>query len=344
MMKALLLKAYRQLVYTDVVRPEPLDDQVLVRVQACAICGSDVHGYDGSTGRRIPPLIMGHEASGTIVAVGAAVKNFTAGERVTFDSTISCGNCRYCRRGEVNLCDNRRVLGVSTDEYRLHGAFADYVAVPERILYRLPATVSYEQGAMVEPVSIALHALSRTQLSLNDSVVVVGAGMIGLLIIQLLRLAGCGTIIAIDRVPAKLELAKQFGADAGLLSDDPDVIRRVFEKTGGQGADRAFEVVGLPPTLRLTIDCLRKGGSATLVGNLAPTAGIPLQAIVTRQITLYGSCASAGEYPACLDLIAAGKVDVDSLISATAPLADGADWFDRLYRGEPGLMKVILKP
>ena len=129
-------------------------------MRACGICGSDVHGMDGSTGRRIPPLIMGHEAAGEIAEVGAGVSGWKPGDRVTFDSTIYCGRCWHCLRGEVNLCDERRVLGVSCAEYRRDGAFAEFVAVPERILYRLPDDLSFEQAAMVEAVSVAVHAVA----------------------------------------------------------------------------------------------------------------------------------------------------------------------------------------
>lgn len=343
-MNALVLQAYNELELVDALSPAILPDEVLIRVKACAICGSDVHGIDGSTGRRIPPLIMGHEASGVIEEIGGAVTGFEPGDRVTFDSTISCGHCPYCRRGQVNLCDNRRVLGVSTGEYRLNGAFAEYVAVPARILYPLPDDVTFVQGAMVEPVSIAFHAITRTPISLNDTAVVIGSGMIGLLLIQLLRISGCGRIIAVDKASEKLSLATAFGADYTCCSADSDVAGFVREHTAGRGADLAFEAVGLTPTVRMAVQALRKGGSATLIGNLKATADLPLQDVVTRQISLFGSCASAGEYPDCLDLIARRKIDVDALVSAVAPLSDGAEWFRRLYRAEPGLMKVVLRP
>lgn len=343
-MKALVLKEYGHLVMEDIARPDFGDDEVLVRVKACSICGSDVHGLDGSTGRRIPPIVMGHEAAGVIEAVGRAVTQYQPGDRVTFDSTIYCGECYFCRRGEVNLCDNRRVLGVSCGDYRQNGAFAEYVAVPQRILYRLPDNLTFERAAMTEPLSIALHAVGRHLVPLNSTAVVVGAGMIGLLVIQLLRLAGCRHIIAVDLIQDKLDLATKFGADITLESDEVDVVEAVRAVTEGRGADVAYEVVGLSPTVRLAVAVLKKGGSVTLIGNLAPSVDFPLQEIVTKQITVFSTCNSAGEYADCLDLIASGKIDIDSFISAVAPLADGPQWFKRLYAAEPGLMKVILLP
>ncbi|RPI22899.1 MAG: galactitol-1-phosphate 5-dehydrogenase [Acidobacteria bacterium] len=343
-MKALVLKEYKQFVYDDVPEPALLPDHVMIRVKACGICGSDVHGMDGSTGRRIPPIIMGHEASGLIAEVGAEVRDFRPGDRVTFDSTVYCGSCFYCRRGEINLCDKRRVLGVSCGEYRLHGAFADYVAIPERVLYRLPDALTFERAAMIEPCSIAFHAVNRCRLMLNDTVVVVGAGMIGLLVIQALRLAGCGHIFAIDVEDPKLELACRLGADAGLNSSRQDAPAEIRRLTENRGADASFEAVGITPAVQTAVACVRKGGQVVLVGNLAPSIDFPLQAAVTRELTVLGCCASRGEYRACLDMIAQGRMDVDVLMSATAPLAEGASWFKRLHAKERGLMKVVLKP
>jgi L-iditol 2-dehydrogenase len=343
-MKALVLKEYMKFSYEEAPVPEPGPTDVLVAVKACGICGSDVHGMDGSTGRRRPPIIMGHEAAGVITEVGSAVNGWKRGDRVTFDSTIFCGTCEFCRRGRVNLCDNRRVLGVSCEEYRQHGAFAEFVAVPQHVLYRLPDGLSFENAAMVEPVSIAFHAVRRAPPVLNDTAVVVGAGMIGLFVIQALRLAGCGKIIAVDVIPDKLKMARDLGATHTVNSREEDAVARIQGLTGGFGADLAVEAVGMTQTVETAVRCLRKGGSLTLVGNLSPRIELPLQVAVTRELTLYGSCASSGEYPACLDMLVRGSVNAAPILSAVAPLAEGASWFDRLHRQEPGLLKVILKP
>jgi len=205
---------------------------VLVQVKACGICGSDIHGMDGSSGRRVPPLIMGHEAAGVITALGEQVSNLAIGDRVTFDSMISCGDCYFCRRGEINLCENRRVMGVSPGNYRQHGAFAEYVVLPQHIVYHLPDELSFKHAAMTEPVSIAFHAVNITPINLGDSAVVVGAGMIGNLVIQSLRLAGCGQIIAVDLDENKLDLAIKVGASHGLVANACDVAAEVKALTG----------------------------------------------------------------------------------------------------------------
>jgi L-iditol 2-dehydrogenase len=288
---------------------------------------------------------MGHEAAGEIVAVGPRVERWRSGDRVTFDSTISCGACPYCARGEVNLCDHRRVVGVAPVEYRQHGAFAEFLAVPARILYALPNGLTYQQAAMVEPVSIAIHAVQRVRLAPNATAVVVGAGMIGLFVIQALHWAGASRIIAVDLADNRLALARELGATDTLRSDLMEVPAEVARLTGGNGADVALEVVGVSATLNLAIASVRRGGSVVLVGNLAAKTDFPLQAVVTRELTLHGTCGSAGEYPLCLDLIARGVIRVEPMISAVAPLVDGAAWFEKLSAKDGAkFMKVILAP
>ncbi len=343
-MKALVLKEYGKLVYEDVPRPEIAADEVLVKVEACGICGSDVHGLDGSTGRRQPPLTMGHEASGVVAEAGPAVRGWTVGDRVTFDSTIYRLDDWYTRRGLYNLSDGRMVLGVSPGEYRRDGAFAEFLAVPQHVLYRVPPGVSFEQAAMTEPVAVATHAVSLTPIGPGDAAVVVGAGMIGLCLVQVLRAAGCARVFAVEPEAERRELARRLGADTVLDPRGDDVARVVAQATEGRGADVAFEAVGIAETVRTAIEAVRRGATVTLVGNQSPSAEIPLQAVVTRQLRLQGSYAIAGEYPAALGMIERGVVNVDAMRSAVAPLSEGAAWFDRLYRKERGLMKVILKP
>ncbi|MFT4548116.1 MAG: L-iditol 2-dehydrogenase [Verrucomicrobiales bacterium] len=341
-MKALSLEQYKQFKYSDYPDPEFGDKDVLLRVQACGICGSDVHGMDGSSGRRIPPIIMGHEASGVIEKVGDHVTEWKPGDRVTFDSTVFCGECDYCKAGKINLCDNRRVMGVSCDDYRQHGAYAEFVAVPARILFKVPDDLSFEEAAFVEPVSIALHAVSLIPIKGGETAVVVGAGMIGLLVLQALKAAGCERVICVDLDTKKLEMAKELGANEVVISD-ADAVAKIVAMTDG-GADIAMEVVGISATLNLAINSLRKGGKLGAVGNLAAQTEFPLQAVVTRELTIYGSCACNGEYADALKAISAGSIRVRPLMSAVAPLSEGAAWFDRLYAGEEDLLKVILKP
>jgi L-iditol 2-dehydrogenase len=319
-------------------------DEVLVRVEACGICGSDVHGYDGGSGRRIPPIVMGHEAAGVVASVGDEVKGFVAGDRVTFDSTVYCGHCDFCLRGEVNLCDNRQVVGVSCGDYRREGAFAEYVRVPQHILYKLPDSLSFAEAAMLEAVSVALHAVRITGPCEGNTALVIGAGMIGLLTLQAAKAAGYQRVMITDVDETRLALASRIGADAALLASGAELISAVMEKTGDRGVDVVFEAVGRNETIAAAIDAVRKGGTVTLIGNITPQIQLPLQKVVSREIRLQGSAASAGEYPQAIGLMTSGRIDVKPLITAVAPLEDGPQWFARLHAREPNLMKVVLAP
>jgi L-iditol 2-dehydrogenase len=342
-MKALLLSKYNQLEMTDYPVPTPELGEVLVRVAACGICGSDVHGYDGSSGRRIPPIVMGHEAAGTIAALGGDIVNLAENERVTFDSTISCGACEFCKRGELNLCNHREVIGVSCGDYRRAGAFAEYIVVPSRIVYRLPPSISFPEAALLEAVAVAVHAVSLAESVPKRTALVLGAGTIGLLCLQALRVAGCSRIFVADIDPSRLGLAKEFGATT-VLSPKLEFAKQVSQLTGGEGVDLVVEAVGRNETVSTAIDAVRKGGTVILVGNISAEVTLPLQKVVTRQIRLQGSCASAGEYPRAIELMASRAINVKPLITAVAPLEEGPEWFKRLHAREPGLTKVVLTP
>jgi L-iditol 2-dehydrogenase len=368
-MKALVLTAPSEFNY-DLNFPEPTAGQgeVLVKVQACGICGSDIHGMDGRSGRRQMPIVMGHEAAGEIIALGEGVTGWNLGDRVTFDSTEYCGECDECQEGFVNLCPNRRVLGVSPGEYRRHGCFAEKIALPTRILYRIPEALSYEKAAFAEPVSIALHAVNLADgIEVGEAftpaedhcheggcdcepeakggiAVVVGAGLIGLLVIQALKARGWEKVIAVDLDDKRLELALKLGAAEVFNAKQEGLAMHIRQICGGDGADASFEVVGAAAPLDLAIRSVRKGGQVVLIGNLQPNTPFPLQEVVTRQLTIKGSCSCAGEYPEAIRRIQDGSIQVEPLLSAVAPLADGADWFKRLYDNKEGLLKVVLQP
>lgn len=382
-MKALVLTAPSEFNY-DLNFPEPTAaaGEVLVKVQACGICGSDIHGMDGRSGRRQMPIVMGHEAAGEIIGLGEGVEDWKLGDRVTFDSTEYCGECEECKAGFVNLCPNRRVLGVSPGEYRRHGCFAERIALPTRILYRIPDELSYEKAAFAEPVSIALHAVNladgievgeafsdieehehsddeaecaKTECghgcecetegdAKGGTAVVVGAGLIGLLVIQALKARGWEKVIAVDLDDKRLELARQLGAEEAFNAKQEGLAMHIRQICGGDGADASFEVVGAAAPLDLAIRSVRKGGQVVLIGNLQPNTPFPLQEVVTRQITIKGSCSCAGEYPEAIRRIQDGSIQVEPLLSAVAPLEEGAGWFKRLYDNKEGLLKVVLQP
>ncbi len=333
-MKVLELTAPSQFAITERPKPAPGPDEVLIRVACCGICGSDVHGMDNSSGRRIPPMVMGHEASGLIEEIGTKVTGWEVGQRVSFDSMVYCGECGHCQRGETNLCDERQVMGVSCEEFKRDGAFAEWVVVPARILEKIPEGLSFEEAAFTEPLAVALHAVRLVKVKPGERALVVGAGLIGLLVIQALKRAGCGEIVAVDLDQGRLDLARQLGANATFFPD---------QNCGGD-FDLAMEVVGAAPTLEKAVKSVRKGGRVGLVGNVVSSVPLPLQWVVTREISLLGSCAAAGECGEALAAIASGEILVKPLISAIAPLEEGADFFQRSREGKEGLLKVLLTP
>jgi threonine dehydrogenase-like Zn-dependent dehydrogenase len=244
----------------------------------------------------------------------------------------------------VNLCQNRKILGVSTPAFRRDGAMAEYVVVPWWITYRLPDAVSFEEAALIEPASVSLHAARITPIDVNDVVVVVGAGQIGLFAIQAVRVKGAGTIIALDMREERLTLARQLGADVTINPGTTNVAAEMRRAVGHPDADAVLEAVGTEASVQLAMDLTKLGGHVTLIGNVTPRVQVNLQDIVSRELTLRGSCAIAGEYRACLDMMAAGRIQAKPLISRIVPLAEGQAAFDALHRGDAGLMKIVLQP
>jgi L-iditol 2-dehydrogenase len=343
-MKALVYTEPYHFEYSDFPEPVVGADDVLVRVRACGICGSDVHGCTGKTGRRIPPLIMGHEAAGVVEDVGPNVSGFSKGDRVCFDSTVYCNTCEACRKGLFNRCDKRQVLGVSVPAFKRHGAFAEYVAVPSWIVFKIPDNLSFVQAALLEPASIGTHAAGRAPVSADDTVVVIGAGTIGLFILQGARLRGAAKVIAVDIDKFRLDVAKKLGAAATINPAKSNLKEAVLELTDGKGADVALEAVGYAKTFADAVSVAKLGGCVVAVGNLERKADFDLQQLVARELTFTGSYASAGEFRRCIDWVASGQINVELLISDVVPLKQGANAFERLLKAEEHLLKIVLEP
>jgi len=330
--------------YSDFPEPKADDNDVLIRVKACGICGSDVQGSRGKTGRRIPPLIMGHEAAGVVEDTGKNVKDFEKGQRVCFDSTVYCNQCEPCRTGFFNRCEHRQVLGVSTPDFKRHGAFAEYVAVPQWIVSKIPDNLSFTHASLLEPVSIGMHAANRAPLSNKDTVVVIGAGTIGLFILQAARLKGARKIFVSDINDFRLDVAKKLGADKIINPEKSDLKEIIFEQTGNKGVNVSFEAVGYASTFHDAVSVAKMGGHLVAVGNLEKIAEFDLQQFIASELTFTGSYASSGEFRDCIGLVASGKINVEPLISDVMPLKDGPQAFERLLKAEENLLKIVLEP
>jgi L-iditol 2-dehydrogenase len=324
----------------DVPKPRIAKDEVLVKVKAVGICGSELHAYEGVSQRRTPPLIMGHEFSGEVVEIGKEVQNLKIGERVVVDPLKRCGVCIPCLRGQGNVCRNVRLFGLHES-----GAFAEYISVPELNCYMLPSNVTFEEGAMVEPFSVAFRAVNNTDVKLGDIVVVIGAGIIGLTVLQAAKAAGAGKLIVTDVVDYRLDFAKTLGADVTINSKAKDPAARVMELTDGSGADVVFEAVGLEATVQQGMQMLAIGGKLTIVGMLSKTMTLDVLSTVVRELQIRGSYAYAqDDFRRALKYIISRKINVKPLITNVLPLEKTKEGFETIHEKKENALKVIIKP
>ncbi len=310
-------------------KPNPAPDEVLVNVREVGICGSDVHYYEhGRIGDYVveSPLVLGHESAGEVVAVGENADDFEVGDRVTLEPGIPCRHCAHCKRGEYNLCPDVTFMATPPDD----GAFAEYVAWPADFTYRLPDGVSTREGALCEPLSVGIHAVRRGNVGVGDSVLVTGCGPIGLLAMEAAKAAGATEMFVSDVVPEKLALADSRGADATIDVSEADLADAVSRRTDGEGVDVVIEASGATPAIRTTTDAVRRGGTVVLVG-LSQDDEIPLATgdIIDNELDVRGSFRYRNTYPAALQLLADGAVDVEGIVDFEMELPDVDEAFER---------------
>ena len=299
--------------------PDP-ERNVLVRIRSVGVCGSDIHwwkrGYIGGNVLR-SPTIMGHEAAGEVVEVTGDGRGLQPGDRVTIEPGYTCRRCEFCRSGRYNLC--RDVVFLAAPP--VDGAFCEYISWPADFLFPLPNHLSMDEGAMMEPLSVGMHAARRSGVRAGDSVAVLGVGAIGLSAMQAARAHGATTIIASDLVPLRLEMAQRLGATHVLDAAESDVEQAIMSITGGRGVDVAFECAGAVPTIQMAMRVTRSGGKVQLVGMPAETdPQIPLYELIGRELDVSGLFRYAGCYPPAIELVASGRVDVQSLVTHHFPL------------------------
>jgi len=337
-MQALMMTAINELQLLDVPRPAvERPEDVLLKVRSVGICGSDLHGYTGHTGRRTPPLIMGHEVTGEVIALGSAVDTLQIGDRVAVQPIEFCGVCSQCLAGQRSICENRRVMGMSAP-----GAYAEYVLWSAANLYKLPDTLSFEAGSLTEPTSIAVHAVGLAHIRPYDTAFVVGAGPIGLLTLAALKLTGVRQIVVSDLSDARLELAQSMGAHVTVNPAKQDLRLVIDECTGGKGVDVAFEAVGVSATAQQTLEVTRNKGLVVWIGNNQRLIEIDMQAVVTRELTVIGSYGmSDEEIRRSIRMLADGSVPAGKLINRRAKLEEGRELFDELL-ATPETIKCVI--
>ncbi len=348
-MKAMVLDPTRTLVIQDLPVPEVGPYDVLIKVGACSICGSDVNGRDGKTGRRVPPLVMGHESAGEIVAVGAKVTQYKVGDRVCPDSTEYCGNCANCLAGLSNLCATRKVLGVApAGQYNRPGAFAQYLAVPEWICHPMPDDLPYEEAAMFEPAAVMINGVELVGgLKETDVVAFFGTGLISEMGIRMARLAGA-KVVALNRSRTRLDAACKRQDVPGICwEEDTDPVGAILDATGGVAPNIVFEMTGQEKALNYALAVCADNGKLAMIGDGSQSVNINPHKIIKKGLTLYGSCAFVGwkAIPEALRLISSGKLDVTPWLSAKIPLEEGPAMFATLEAGgDHGLTKVVICP
>jgi L-iditol 2-dehydrogenase len=343
-MRAARLYAPRTLRLDDVPVPEPGAGEVLVRVRAVGLCGSDLHYYcDGHIGTSVAsaPLVLGHEFAGTIEALGAGVSGLQVGDLVAVDPAIPCGRCEVCLEGHPNICPTVRFAGTPPTD----GALRELVAWPAQQVFRLPDGMRADTGAALETLGVCLHALNLSHLRLADRVAVLGVGPIGLLIVRLARLAGAAEIFVTDPNPKRLAAALALGADDAIQVGVGEPVADVMRMTGGRGVDMSFEAAGALETPQQGIDMLRPGGTLVLVGICAEDR-IPLAAGASRRkgVTIKLSRRMKHVYPRTLALVARGMVDLQQLITHHYPLAQTADAFEHIAQPTTDALKIVIEP
>ena len=324
--------AERGLSIEEVPTPSPGPGEALVRVAGCGMCHTDLHYLDhGVPTFKPPPIILGHEAAGTVAAMGEGVTDWSEGDRVLIPAVLSCGRCRYCRMGRENLCERLEMLGNHID-----GAYAEYVAVNASELIAVPDEISLEQASVIaDAVSTPYHAVKhRGRVRTGDTVAVVGCGGVGLNIVQCAALAG-GRVIAIDLNEERLEIARTLGAEETINPEGVERLDKHVRKLTGGGVDVAFEAIGQPKTIEMAFSLLRKGGRLCVIGFSHEPATIPVGKLMFFELEMVGSLGcGGGDYPEIVELVRQGKLQLDPVVSGTIPLEEIEEGFDRLRRGE----------
>lgn len=335
-MKSLIYKGPKTLEYGEVPKPEIGKDEVLLKIKNIGICGTDLHIYNGGMNTPIP-LVMGHEFSGIIEAVGENVSDLKIGNRVVGEHVVTCKKCKYCLEGKPNLCLNAKVIGLD-----LPGALAEYLAIPKDLVYKIPDNIPFDEAALLEPLTIALYAVRETGNLLDKNVAIIGQGPIGLLLDQVVKNAG-GNVIGIETQESRLNFAKEKGWLDVAINAKTENVTEVIAQKYPYGVDIVFEVVGAEVTAEMALDIASKEGHVFLLGVFEKLAKLDLMKIVKKELHVHGSWTCAFSFPEAIDLVSKGKVDLKSLITHHYKLEDGAKAFTDSSEYKENRIKTVIE-
>lgn len=320
---------------------KPEKDNVLIKIAACGICGTDVHIYNGGKGSAevTPPIILGHEFAGEIVAVGDQVDCVQVGDHVTVDPNIYCGKCHFCRNGKKQLCENMKAVGVTQD-----GGFAEYCIVPQAQCIKLNPEIPLKYGAMVEPLACCLHGIDRTGIRQGDTVCVIGGGAIGLMMVQLAKLAGASKIILSEPVAMRREIAVKVGADLVIDPINEDLQKKLKEYTGTEGVDIVIECVGKIAATRQAFTAAKRGATILLFSVADPNAVYELNVydVFQKELKIVGSFVNPDTHERAAALIGSGKIILEPIITHSFAL-DRLEEAIRMQMSSESI-KVIIEP
>ncbi|AKL94002.1 (R,R)-butanediol dehydrogenase BdhA [Clostridium aceticum] len=330
--------------------PAPGKGKVKIKVQWCGICGSDLHEYlagpifiptephplTGDTA----PIILGHEFSGEIVEIGPGVEGFKVGDRVAPDACQVCHICNPCKIGKYNVCEKLAFTGLMTN-----GAFAEYVVVPDYTLYKIPDNMTYETAALLEPISVGIHAVRQAPILQGENVVIFGAGAIGLATLQAVRAAGASKIYVVEVAKARKAYAKQMGATEVLDPNEVDIRKKIKEVTKGVGTDVVFECIGSEKVTPLAVEVARTGGKIVVVGVYEKETSLNFNSIVFKDKHIIGSLAYAGDFEIAIDLMNDGRIQADPLITGKIKIDDLVEkGFNELVHRKEENIKILVTP
>jgi L-iditol 2-dehydrogenase len=343
-MQAAVMHSTRQIRIETLPVPEIGPDEVLIKVIAVGICGSDLHYYaHGGIGEAIveKPFILGHECAGDIAAVGLNVKGLKVGDRVAVEPGVTCGYCEACKEGKYNLCPDVQFLATPP----VDGAFAQYIKMRQDLVFLIPDHLTYEEAALIEPFSVGIHAATRTRLQPGSTIAIMGMGPVGLMAVVAAKVFGAATIIVTDLELLRLEAAKQMGATHLINIREKDPLEEINKITNGKGVDVAWETAGNPMALQSALGSLRRGGKLAIVG-LPAQHEIPLNVpfIVGKEVDIYGIFRYANTYPKGINFLASGIVDAMKLITDKYPLEETQEAMERALNNKSECLKVVIYP